>query len=170
MKIKTAQDLFVTQIQHLYSEEERLTEALPKMAQASSSARLREAFQNHLEQTWRQLRRLEQVFGDLGRSPEGEKTRAAKGLVEDAEDLISGIEQSPLRDAGLIAAGKSVEHYEMAAYESARSLARLLGYANSERLLAETLEEEKQADAILTRVAEEAVNQEALQLGAHQVK
>lgn len=168
MKIRGIEDLFLIEIRQLYDTEEKLVKALSKMAKASSSERLRAAFQHHLDQTMGQIQRLESVFAEAGIRASGEPAKTIKGLVDDAEEIISAVDQSPLRDAGLIAAGNCVEHYEIARYGTARDLAYALGYSRSARLLEETLQEEKQADAILTRIAEETVNQEALQLGAHQ--
>ena len=168
MRMETLEDLFAAELGDLYDTEERLIKALPKMAKNSSSERLRTAFERHLEQTREHLRRVEQCFGEIGRNVRGATADGIKGLVEEGERIIGEIEQSPLRDAGLIAAGKRVEHYEIAAYTSAVSIARLLGHEKPAGLLEQTLREERETDEKLTSIAEETVNQEALQLGAHQ--
>jgi ferritin-like metal-binding protein YciE len=168
MKIETLEDLLCEELRELYDEEERLVEALPKMVKNSGSARLREAFQQHLEQTKGHVARLEECFRDLGREPDTETADGMKGLVKEGERVIDNIDQSPLRDAALIGAAKRVEHYEIGAYSGAIAFARLLGHQKAAALLEETLGEEREANALLTRIAEETVNQEALQLGAHQ--
>src|SRR5262249_41721897 len=114
MRIETMEDLFIEQLQDLYDAEERLVKALPKMAEACTSTELRRAVEEHLEQTVGHVERLEKVFEDLGKKASGETCEAMKGLIEEGEDIIDDIEQSPLRDAGLIAAANRVEHYEMA--------------------------------------------------------
>lgn len=165
MRIETMDDLFIEQIQDLYDAEERLVKALPKMAEACTSSELRNAFEEHLQQTRGHVQRLEQVFSEVGKKAGGETCEAMKGLIEEGEDIIDDIKQSPLRDAGLIAAANRVEHYEMAGYGTARTMAQALGLTRSATLLEQTLEEEKQADAKLTRIAEQRVNQEAIQIG-----
>ena len=161
MKIETMDDLFLEQIEDLYDAEKRLVKALPKMAEASSSDQLRRAFEMHLEQTKGQVERLDRIFGELGKKAKGETCEAMKGLIEEGEDTISNIQEPNLRDAGLIAAANRVEHYEIAAYGSAKAFAQMLGRTQAVSLLEQTLEEEKQADQKLTRLAETMVNQKA---------
>jgi ferritin-like metal-binding protein YciE len=161
MRIQTMQDLFLEQIEDLYDAENRLVKALPKMAEAATTPELQNAFEEHLQQTEGQVRRLEQVFGELGKSPKKETCEAMKGLIEEGEEIIKNIEQSPLRDAGLIAAANRVEHYEMAGYGSARSFAQVLGLNRSVQLLEQTLEEERSADEKLTKLATQLVNKQA---------
>jgi ferritin-like metal-binding protein YciE len=162
MKIESMQDLFVEQIEDLYDAEQRLVKALPKMAEASTSPELRQAFLSHLGETKGHVQRLEQVFQSMGMKPKGQTCDAMKGLVEEGEEMVSNTEQSPLRDAGLIAAANRVEHYEIAAYGSVRTFAKTLGHTGLVSLLDATLAEEKKADAKLTSLAESAVNREAL--------
>jgi len=162
MKITNMEDLFNNQLEDLYDAEQRLVKALPKMAEASSSSELRAAFENHLEETKGHAGRLEQVFNHIGRKPKAKTCDAMKGLIEEGEDVISSIERSSLRDAGLIAAANRVEHYEIAAYGSAKAFAGMLGFQTSVDTLERTLEEEKAADHKLTQIAESMVNQGAL--------
>jgi len=162
MKIESMEDLFIEQIADLYDAEKRLVKALPKMAEASTSSQLRQGFESHFEQTKGHVSRLERIFGELGKEAKSQTCDAMKGLISEGEDMISDIEESPLRDAGLIAAANRVEHYEIAAYGSARSFAETLGLNNAVSLLEQTLEEEKQADQKLTRIAESMINNEAL--------
>ena len=165
MKIETMEDLFLEQIRDLYDAEKQLVKALPKMASASSSDRLRQAFDMHLEQTKGHVARLEQIFSQIDQKSGGESCDGMKGLISEGEDVVDDVDKSPLRDAGLIAAGNRVEHYEMAGYGTARTFAQMLGYNDAARLLEQTLEEEKMADQKLTQIAESMVNERALELG-----
>jgi ferritin-like metal-binding protein YciE len=157
MRIETMQDLFVEQIQDLYDAEERLVKALPKMAEAATSTELRSAFTDHLEQTKGHVKRLEQVFSEVGQKADRQTCEAMKGLIKEGEELIDEVKQSPLRDAGLIAAANRVEHYEMAGYGTARTLAESLGLSGAAKLLQQTLDEERQADAKLSKISVEKV-------------
>jgi ferritin-like metal-binding protein YciE len=162
MKIETMEDLFLEQVEDLYDAERRLVKALPKMAEASTSISLRQAFESHLMETEGHVTRLEDIFRTLGQDPKGQTCDAMKGLISEGEDTISNIDESPLRDAGLIAAANRVEHYEIAAYGSARTFAEILGLTEAASLLEQTLREEKKADQKLTQLAENMVNDEAL--------
>jgi len=163
MKIESLRDLFFEQIQDLYDAEQRLTKALPKMAEASSSPELRGAFESHLSETKGQVTRLERIFEELGESPKTTTCDAMKGLIKEGDSMASDIDKSPLRDAGLIAAANRVEHYEIAAYGSVRAFAHILGMDWAVSLLDQTLNEEKAADQKLTRIAENLINEEARQ-------
>lgn len=143
-------------------------EALPKMAHGSGSEKLRQALEQHLGQTLEHKHRLERCFRELGKRAGGETVNAMKGLIKDGERAIGDIPQSPLRDAAIIGAAKRVEQFEMTAYAGTITFARLLGYERIAELQDQTLLEEREADAALTRIAESTVNQEARQLGAHQ--
>jgi ferritin-like metal-binding protein YciE len=161
MKIETMEDLFLEQVEDLYDAEKRLVKALPKMADATTSISLRQAIESHLMETEGHVGRLEKLFGILGQDPKAKTCDAMKGLISEGEDLIDDIEQSPLRDAAIIASANRVEHYEIAAYGSARTFAQMLGLNDAATLLDETLEEEKMADQKLTQLAESMVNEEA---------
>jgi ferritin-like metal-binding protein YciE len=162
MKIESMDDLFLEQIEDLYDAEKRLVKALPKMADASTSNTLRQAFQAHLIETEGHVARLENIFRMLGKDPKSHTCDAMKGLVSEGEDVVSDIDESSLRDAGLIAAANRVEHYEIAGYGSARTFAQTLGLREAATLLEQTLQEEKKADQKLTQLAESMVNAEAL--------
>ena len=166
MKIHTMQDLFLEQIEDLYDAENQLVKALPKMAKASTSPDLREAFESHLEQTKGQVERLVQVFALLKQKPKAQTCPAMKGLVEEGDEVVANIEKSALRDAGLIAAANRVEHYEIAAYGSARAFALTLGMEKAVDLLQETLDEEVNADKTLSKLADTRINDEALEVNA----
>jgi len=166
MKIETMEELFLEQVEDLYDAEKRLVKALPKMAEASTSTSLRQAFESHLLETEGHVSRLETIFRLMNKDPKAETCPAMKGLVSEGEDIVSNIDESPLRDAGLIAAANRVEHYEIAAYGSARTFAQTLGLDQAAAILEQTLQEEKKADQKLTQLAEAMVNDEALRSGA----
>jgi len=162
MKIETMEDLFLEQVEDLYDAEKRLVKALPKMAEAATSTSLRQAFESHLLETEGHVSRLENIFRTLGQDPKSHTCDAMKGLISEGDDVVSDIDPSPLRDAGLIAAANRVEHYEIAGYGSARTFADILGLTEAASLLERTLQEEKEADRKLTQLAESMINDEAL--------
>jgi ferritin-like metal-binding protein YciE len=166
MSIETIEDLFVDQIEDLYDAEQRLVKALPKMAEAATSEELRNAFEDHLEQTKGHAQRLEEVFAELGKDAKKKTCEAMKGLIKEGDEVSEEIAQSPLRDVGLIGAANRVEHYEIAAYGTARDLAKSLGLGRSANLLEQTLEEEKATDAKLTKIAQSHVNPSAMRAGS----
>jgi ferritin-like metal-binding protein YciE len=149
-------------LQDTYSAETQLLEALPEMADAVSTPALRQAFEEHLEITQRQVERLEKVAEMLGVDPDGEDCEAMEGLVAEAEEIVDEHEEGPVRDAALIAAAQKVEHYEIAAYGTLCAMARAAGMEDAADLLAQTLQEEKDADERLTQLAEDKVNPAAL--------
>jgi ferritin-like metal-binding protein YciE len=155
MKMQSIQDLFVKELQDLYSAENQIAEALPKMAEAASSEDLKAGFREHLKQTQGQIKRLEQIFEQLGNSAEGDTCRGMEGLLEEGEELMDEDADPEVLDAGLIAAAQKVEHYEIASYGTVRTYARLLGMNDAVQLLEQTLSEEKETDAKLTDLAED---------------
>lgn len=157
----TFEDLFEGQLMDLYDAENRLTEALPKMAAAASSSELKQAFTAHLRETEVQVQRLEQIFQQIGREPKRETCMAMKGLIAEGDEMIKATAAPEVKDAGLIAAAQRVEHYEMAGYGSARAFAERLGHTEAVRLLQATLNEEGNADKKLTTIAEQSVNIQA---------
>ncbi len=166
MKLNTLEDLFHHELKDLYSAENQLVKALPKMAKAATNAELKAGFEEHLEQTKGQVERLDQIAEQLGKKLTGHKCKAMEGLVEEGADLIGEDAEDSVRDAGLIGAAQRVEHYEIAGYGTARALAMRLGHDDIAALLGETLEEEKETDAKLTELAESAVNAEAEAAGS----
>jgi ferritin-like metal-binding protein YciE len=158
MKMRTLQDLLHEQVRDLLDAEKQLLKALPKMAEAASTAALRQAFEHHLTETQGQVRRLERVFEILGHSPRGKHCAAMEGLVEEGSEMIDLNAEPEVRDAGLIAAAQRVEHYEIAGYGTVCAWAEQLGMAEVKELLGQTLEEEKRADELLTQIAERQVN------------
>jgi ferritin-like metal-binding protein YciE len=149
-------------LQDTYSAETQLLEALPEMAEAASTPQLKQAFQEHLAMTRRQVERLERVAEMAGVDPEGEDCEAMEGLIAEAEEIVDEHEEGPVRDAALIVAAQKVEHYEIAAYGSLATMAKACGLTEAVGLLAQTLQEEKDTDELLTRVAEQQVNPAAL--------
>ena len=166
MKIETLQDLYLDELRDLYDAEKQLIKALPKMAQAASSSQLRTAFESHLRETEGHVTRLERIFSQLNEKPSGQSCDAMKGLIKEGDKIASNVDESPLRDAGLIGAANRVEHYEMAGYGTVRTFAEMLGFNEAVQLLEQTLQEEKEADRKLTAIAEQMVNENALQVGA----
>lgn len=154
--------LMETELQDTYSAETQLLEALPKMAEAVSSPKLRKAFEEHLKQTERQVERLERVAEMLEIELEGEECEAMEGLVSEAEEIIDEFDEGPVRDAALIGAAQKVEHYEIAAYGTLCAMTKAAGMTEAASLLAETLEEEKATDEKLTQLAESEINPAAL--------
>src|SRR4051812_44040612 len=139
-------DLFVQQLEDLYDAENRLIDALPKMADAATCPDLKSAFSEHLQQTRTHARRLEQVFNRIGCEPKRETCPAMKGLIAEGEEMISAKGDDMVRDAGLIAAAQRVEHYEMAGYGTVRTFARQLNLDDVAQILQQTLDEEGETD------------------------
>ena len=157
------QELFIDELADVYSAEQQLLKALPKMAKAANSTELQEAFESHLEETQEHVSRLEQIFKSLGETLKRKKCKAMEGLVEEGEEIMEEFEDSAALDAALIAAAQKVEHYEIASYGTLRTWAELLDHQDAVSLLEETLEEEKAADEKLTGVAESVANVRAEQ-------
>ena len=161
MKLESLQDLLIHELKDLYSAETQIVKALPKMAKAASSEELRTAFEEHLEETKKQVERLEQIFERLGTSARGKKCKGMEGLLEEGKEIIEEDGEDMVKDAALISAAQHVEHYEIAGYGCARTFASLLGQEEIAELLQETLDEEGAADKKLTEIAESAINVEA---------
>ncbi len=147
MKMESLQELFVEKLRDLYSAENQIIKALPKMVKAASSEQLRNGFEEHLEQTRQQVERLDQIFEELDEKPKGKKSKGMQGLLEEGKELMEEDIDPEVLDAGLIAAAQHVEHYEIAGYGCVRTYAELLGFSNATKLLQQTLDEEKQTDA-----------------------
>ena len=153
MQLNSLNDVFVEQLADLYDAEQQLVKALPKMASAASSTELREAFEHHLEQTQNHVQRLDEVFANTGIQAPAETCKAMQGLIKEGEDVISASGDPAAKDAALIAAAQRVEHYEIAAYGTATTIAGDLGFHEAKDLLDETLDEEGDADKLLTKIA-----------------
>ena len=160
-EFKNLQDLLVYELQDLYDAEQRLVDALPKMAQAANAPDLKDAYSEHLQQTQGHVNRLEEIFTRLALEPQRETCQAMTGLIKEGQDMISAKGDPATHDAALIAAAQRIEHYEIAAYGSARTFAQQLGRSDIADILQQTLDEESTADRHLTEIAEGHVNAEA---------
>jgi ferritin-like metal-binding protein YciE len=161
MKVRTLDELLEDELKDIYSAETQLIKALPQMAQAAESNDLRAAFEKHLEQTRVHAQRIEEICNDLKSTPLGKKSAGMEGLIKESEEIIQSDTESEPKQAALIGAVQRVEHYEIAVYGTARAHARQLGYLKAVDLLGQTLEEEKETDKKLTKVAENRVNVKA---------
>jgi ferritin-like metal-binding protein YciE len=153
-KLLTPRDLLVHELKDLYSAETQLTKALPKMAKAATNEELKQAFTTHLEETKVHVERLEQIMTRLDESPRGKKCKAMEGLVEEGKETIDENAAPEIKDLALIVAAQKVEHYEIAGYGSARTLADLCGETEIVGILQETLDEEGATDKLLTDIAQ----------------
>ena len=166
MGFNSLKDVLEEQLEDLHSAETQLIEALPKMAQAAHHDELKQAFQHHLDETRGHLKRVEEALGELGVSNPTEVCKGMKGLIAEGEEMIEMQGDPTAKDAGLIAAAQRVEHYEIAAYGTARQLADDCGFDGIKDLMDQTLDEESQADTLLTKIAtggmfKAGVNQQA---------
>lgn len=156
------EELFLEELKDIYWAEKHLLKALPKMEKAATSAELKQSFADHLEVTKEQVVRLERAFEMLDEKAQGKKCEAMDGLTKEAEGIIEDTEKGTMtRDVGLIMAAQKVEHYEIATYGSLAQLAKTLGKNELADLMGQTLEEEKEADQLLTSIAENNINVEA---------
>lgn len=162
MKPKSLRELYVEQLRDLYDGEQQIIKALPKMIDAAQAEELQDALNDHLEVTKEQSSRLEQIFKNLGEKAKGEKCKGMQGIIQEGDDLIGEIDDENLRDAAIIASAQRVEHYEMAGYGTARTFAELLEEQEAKDLLQQTLNEEEEADQILTNLAGD-INSEAME-------
>lgn len=165
MKLNSLHELYVEELKDLYSAENQIIKALPKMAKQAYAAELRRALEEHLQETRGQVQRLEQIFQRLDESPKGTTCEGMKGIIEEGEDMMDADGPEMVCDAALIASAQRVEHYEISGYGTVRAYAAQLGYEEDARLLQETLEEEGQADKKLTAIAESRINVEATRTG-----
>ena len=161
MTLDNLENLLLLQLKDLRSAEEQLIKALPKMADAAANPELKSAFETHLAETRTQKDRLDQAFRMLGKEPSSESCDAMQGLISEGQEVIRMEGDPEVKDAALIAAAQRVEHYEIAGYGCARTFAQRLGKRNVANLLQETLDEEGNADKILTHIAESWVNDQA---------
>ena len=161
MAEKKLNDLFLDTLKDIYFAERQILKNLPKMAKAAKSAELKKAFLTHRDQTEQHVERLQEVFELIGRRAQAKTCEAIKGILEEGEEIMEEYNGSEALDAGLLAAGQAVEHYEMSRYGTLKTWASQLGLKNAVSLLDETLQEEKQTDALLSSLAESSVNQEA---------
>ncbi|MDB4893642.1 MAG: hypothetical protein JWL61_5497 [Gemmatimonadetes bacterium] len=161
MEMETLRDLYVEELKDLWSAENQILKALPKMIRAATHPQLKKAFTKHEKQTRVHVTRLERICKQLDVSPRGKKCVGMEGLIEEGKELIKEKPDKDVLDAGLITAAQHVEHYEMAGYGTVRTWARTLGYEAQAQLLQTTLDEEQQTDLDLTALAESSINIEA---------
>lgn len=166
MKIETIHELFIDGLRDMYDAEHRISKALPKMAEKATHPALQRAFEAHLKETETQIERLEKIFDLLDEKAKGESCEATKGLIEEAEDLIKHVKDKDVLDCALILSAQKVEHYEIASYGGLAALSKLMNHAEATRLLEQTLQEEKNCDALLNQLAEREVNADALRKAA----
>ena len=162
-RMETMDEFFEHTIQDMYSAEKQALEAMPHLVQRVQSDQLRQALQVHQRESESQVTRLEQIASQLGIDPDGEVCLAMQGLIDEAQDLLDQLEDGPLADAAIIGAAQKMEHYEIAGYGTARTLALQTGLVEVANLLETTLKEEKAADEKLTYIAMSSVNQKAVQ-------
>ena len=155
------EELLVDELKDIYSAENQIIKALPRMAKAASSPELKRAFERHLEETRRQVERMDQIGQTLDVKLTGKKCKGMEGLIEEGKEIMEEDFDENAIDAGLIGAAQKVEHYEIAAYGTARTHAEMLGYSKAAKLLQQTLDEESATDKKLTQLAESIINVEA---------
>ena len=156
-------ELFIDELKDIYWAEKHLVSALPKMAKAATSDELRTAIENHLEETENHVTRLESAFESINKKAVAKKCEAMAGLIKEGEEIISDTKKGSFtRDAGIISAAQKVEHYEIASYGTLKTLATVLGYTEAASLLEATLQEEKNADNLLSKIAEGSINQRGI--------
>jgi ferritin-like metal-binding protein YciE len=160
MKVDNIEKLFINELKDLYSAEKQITRALPKMAKAATTDELRTAFETHLKETQNQVERLDRIFEIIGKTGGGKTCQGMKGLIEEGTETMQEAEEGEIRDAAMIGAAQRIEHYEIAAYGTVRSMANLMGQTEIAQLLQQTLDEEGNTDKKLTQIASK-VNKQA---------
>jgi ferritin-like metal-binding protein YciE len=158
MELNTLKDLYIHELKDLFSAEQQLVKALPKMAKAAANKELAAGFQQHLEQTKEHAQRLQQILSNHQQTTRGPKCKGMEGIVAEGAEMIAEEADEEVKDAGLIAAAQRVEHYEMAGYGTAGTYAELLGDKEGQKLLQTTLEEERQTDEKLSKLASSSIN------------
>ncbi|HEX5634015.1 MAG TPA: ferritin-like domain-containing protein [Gemmatimonadales bacterium] len=166
MALETLRDLLVHELRDIYNAEQQIIKALPRMVKAAENPTLAQALQTHLRETEEQVVRLERVFEEMGVPARGKKCKGMEGLIEEGKEILEEEGGAAVIDAALIGAAQKVEHYEIAAYGTVKSMAELLGLQQVVQLLDQTLQEEMATDELLTHIAEGQVNEMALQAGS----
>jgi ferritin-like metal-binding protein YciE len=167
-KSSLLEKFFVDQLKDIYYAEQHLVKSIPEMINAASSEELEDAFEKHLKQTERHVKRLDKVFHLLGQKPEGKKCEAIEGLVKEAKSIISETKEGSMtRDAALIIAAQKIEHYEIATYGGLVQLAITMDLHSAAKILDKTLEEEEDTDTTLTQIAETSINVKAENEGSY---
>lgn len=161
MPMNSMQDLAMQKLQMIYDAENQALQAYPQMVSAISSPQLKQAFEQHMQETQQQVQRLEQLFQQMGQQPTGKTCTSMKGLIQEGQQIIQEGGAPEVLDAAILAAAQAIEHHEIAAYGTARTMAQQLGMQDAAQVLEQTLEEEKRTDSLLTQIAEQNVNQRA---------
>jgi ferritin-like metal-binding protein YciE len=154
MKFESLHDLYINELHNLYNAENQIVKAMPKMIESAHAVDLRNALNEHLQQTHEQVRRLQQVFQLHHEEAKGQKCKGMEGLIEEGKDMLRHEENADVRDAAIIAAAQKMEHYEMASYGAVRTWARQMGHTEAVDLLQRTLDEEGESDKRLTQIAQ----------------
>jgi ferritin-like metal-binding protein YciE len=165
MSLDSLDKLFLEELKDVFNAEKQLVQALPRMARTATSRELQAAFTKHHKETQGQVRRLEQVFREIGQTPRGKQCKGMTGLVEEGKEIMQEDGEAAVIDAALISAAQRVEHYEIAAYGCLVTYAQLLGHQKSADLLKQNLAEEEATDKALTQLAEQGINQAAVTAG-----
>ncbi len=158
MEIDSLRKLYVDELKDLYSAEKQILQALPKMIKKAQNEQLKKAFEDHRQVTEMQVERLDRIFEMLGKAARGKKCKAMEGLIEEGKEMMQEDMEPEVMDAALIGAAQRIEHYEMAGYGTVRTWAQLLGEKEQAKILQQTLDEEGDADKLLTRLAESTIN------------
>jgi ferritin-like metal-binding protein YciE len=166
VKLDSMEALYLAQLRDMHNAEKQLIAALPKMVKAASTPELAEAFERHLEETRRHLERINTILDNLGEKPGRDRCEAMAGLIEECKETIDAQGEEHVRDASLIVHAQKVEHYEIASYGSLCTHAKLLGRTTDQKLLGDTLSEEKQTDGRLTQLAESHINADAARVSS----
>jgi ferritin-like metal-binding protein YciE len=161
MADKDLNELFLDTLKDIYYAEKQILKALPKMAKAATSDKLRAAFEKHHDETEGQIERLDQIFELLGKPARGKRCDAIEGILDEGKEIMGEYAKTSALDAGLLAAAQAVEHYEISRYGTLKAWATKLNMPQAVKLLDQTLNEEKKTDELLTKIAETAVNYEA---------
>lgn len=159
--VKSMEDLFLHTLKDIYYAEKLIYRSLPKMMKQAASPELKQAFEKHREETEGQIERLEQIFEECEAAARGVRCEAMDGIIAEAKDIMEEVEDDQVRDAGMLAAAQTVEHYEISRYGTMIAWAQQLGMKNAVKLLQQTLDEEKKTDKLLSELALKQVNQEA---------
>jgi ferritin-like metal-binding protein YciE len=166
MSLDSLEKLFFEELKDIYHAEKQLTRALPRMAKAADSEELQQAFTTHLKETEGQIKRLEQVFKQVGQPVRGKRCKGMEGLIEEGKEMMEEEGEPEVLDAALISAAQKVEHYEIASYGCLRTYAELLGFSEAVGLLEQNLQEEEATDKKLNMLAEGGINESAAAVGA----
>jgi ferritin-like metal-binding protein YciE len=163
MQMESLQELLIEEMRDIYSAENQLLKAMPKMAKKASNPQLKKALETHMKETEGQVQRLQKVFEKLGKKPTGKKCAAMEGLIEEGKEMMGEDMEEDTMDAALISIAQKIEHYEIASYGTVRTWAQQLGDEQTARVLQQTLDEEGKTDKLLTELAESSINVEAAQ-------